>query len=284
MNTYTPTNNEDWLSKRQGYIGASESPILFGYGFKSPLELYYDKLGIRINRENPLTQSGKYFESSIIQWFNDLTGKNIVHNKEQKMFFSSEHPFIMCTPDGLPLTEIKFSLWDDEFNESNYPDKYAIQCQHQMYVMELDLMYFVAWVKGKIYYWIIERNDRLIKLIVERCLEFWERIQAQNPPLADDSDSAILDLVSGDIRKAEEVELPETVLKLMETVPTLQAKINQGKKAEKALTEIKNQIKQVLMGAEIGTKHGKPVVWLKEIERKEHIVKASKFKTLVIGE
>lgn len=61
--------------------------------------------------------------------------------------------------------------------------EWLIQAQHQMAVMDAERVYFGVLIGGiRFGVWIVERNQPLIDIIVERTGKFWQMVQNGTPP------------------------------------------------------------------------------------------------------
>ena len=110
-------SREEWLEHRQG-IGASEAGAVCGYGFRTPLQLWREKLNFDTPDDlssNPRVQFGNDVEEPMRALF------RVMHPQYQLDFTpftilrrDDHHQFMFYTPDGW-LTEIRTGrkgLWE----------------------------------------------------------------------------------------------------------------------------------------------------------------------------
>lgn len=233
-----------------------------------------------------MVELGNYFEPAILKWLGDTLNMKVEHNNIKAMNWSDKTPFMFATLDGwatndkdyMPV-EVKFSQWDDDFDDTKYPDKYEIQMQHQLYCTDSEMMILVACVKNKFAYWYVSRNDALIKRIIALNTEFWERVQNNDPPLAINGDNDILRLIYPDIAK-NNVELSAELKKDIELIPDLKRMITAGNKAQKSFDTIKCRVEQELAGNDIATVNGVPMFSVKEVSKKGHTVAPTTYKQI----
>ena len=94
-----------WLEgRRTRGIGSSDAAAILGVSrFKSPLALYYEKLGIRA--ENPRAQElrdwGLALEEPIAQRYSAITGRYVATTPPHSIARSTVHPFAIASVDRL---------------------------------------------------------------------------------------------------------------------------------------------------------------------------------------
>ena len=193
-------SREDWLELRRHSIGGSDAGAIMGMNdWRSPLEVYAEKLGLIPEKEtNESMRLGNDLEEYVAQRFTEATGKKV--RRTNFMYMHDKYDFITANVDrevvgenaGLECkTMSPFSKYDVENGE--IPAQYYCQCQHYMEVMGYDHMYIAFLVYGKGFYWHkVERNQDFILQMIALELEFWhEFIEKQVPPDPDDSESSM---------------------------------------------------------------------------------------------
>ncbi|MCP4677747.1 MAG: YqaJ viral recombinase family protein [Deltaproteobacteria bacterium] len=165
-------------------IGGSESAILLGYGYnKTPEDLYNLKRGL-VEPEDlsgvPDIQRGNALEETAIMGFAIESGLDVYRQQE---FLQSGA--MVGHLDGVAgaaaVLEVKCprgSTYRKTIAEGA-PAHYQIQCQHYMELTGLPLAYLVLFCADAWELHVIEipRNERLIKIIRDRCEAFWAGIQ-----------------------------------------------------------------------------------------------------------
>lgn len=202
--TYQSYKDRDaWLEARKQGIGGSEAAAVLGISpWVSPLALYLRKLNLMPEQESSeRMQWGLDLEDAVAAYYERETGRKLYSPKPYTIFKSQEHPFMQCTIDrlieqfddrGPGVVQIKtagpgqLAEWQEEV-----PLYYQIQIQHEMAVMGYkwgSLAVFFGDFKGFIAD--VEKNDRFVEILIEKEKAFWQRIQDQNPPPVDDSESS----------------------------------------------------------------------------------------------
>ena len=193
----------EWLSARRGGLGSSDAPaILEVSAWKSPLQVYSEKLGIIEPDavESEAMEWGKALEPVIAQRYVKETGRFLQDPGRFTIQRSRRYPLMLATLDrfvaagnhrGLGILEIKTtgSFKADQWEEEP-PLPYQVQVQHQLAVMGFAWASIAVLIGGQKFRWLdVERNDRFIALLIEREAAFWERLQKHEPPPPDPSEA-----------------------------------------------------------------------------------------------
>lgn len=209
----TPTIYQDrasWLAGRQNAIGASDVAVILGASqHKSPFTLYQEKRGAIGGFEGNLaTELGLVLEPFLAEKYTQETGVSVLDPGNWTVFPHREIPFFGCTPDRLILRkgDTLTALTDCEIlkavelktmgeyaarkNDGDPPLDYEIQVQAQMACLECEQA-DIAMLIGNREFRVVPqvRNDRFIKVMLQAIAEFWERVQNEDPPPVDASDS-----------------------------------------------------------------------------------------------
>lgn len=186
---------EKQFYQRKNSIGASDSPIIMGFSnYKTPYELYLEKIGaVEMNYEPP-TNGPQYWggllEEVIAREFTKRSGHGVIF---PDTITSDEHVFMSANLDGFVPTlnaalELKYSGWYQEklWGESGtdgIPMQYLIQVAHQCIVANADVGILCVLLNGSEYrQYEYRRDNELEQCIIDACTEFWEGVQAQQPP------------------------------------------------------------------------------------------------------
>jgi putative phage-type endonuclease len=256
---------KEWLERRRLGIGASESASILGLNpYKSAYALWAEKVGLvepADLSENEAVEWGHVLEASIAEKYVRITGRQVARPGAFEMHKCAEHPFMQATLDRIILPsdvkphgvlEIKTtgSHHADEW-DGDAPTAHQCQFQHQLVVTGWTWGSLAVLIGGqKFRYLDLERNDCFCAFLVEREEEFWDRVQREDPPPVDASDStkeALKRLYPSD--SGEKIALPGEALEwscrraeLKEQLKTLQEEL-QG---------IENQIKAAIGAATFG--------------------------------
>ena len=206
MSEWTTTidagDRDSWLEARRHGIGASDAAVVLGLSpWASPLTLYCDKLGIAEPEPAELERLewGHALEGPIAARYARETGRVVTDPGRYTIRVSADHPFQIATLDreavdpvkGPGVVEVKnvgafrFDEWADE-----PPLLYQVQLQHQLAVTGYAWGSLAVLIGGQRFYWIdIDRNQTFIEVLTAIESDFWQRVQALNPPPPDASEA-----------------------------------------------------------------------------------------------
>lgn len=204
--------SEEWFRLRRTKIGASDAPIIMGVGFKTPLQLWEQKLGIGEDfQTTPAMQRGIDLESMILERFNKLMGRTFAPTVR----VSEELPWAMASLDGLceetnEIVEIKCAnLKDHQQAKCGFiPDKYYPQLQHQMFVCNLHEAYYCSYHDNDITITKVARDTDYIKRMIIEESKFMHCLEVLDPPPMTDRDFGTL---SSDLQDAAD-ELKQVMM------------------------------------------------------------------------
>ena len=141
----------EWLEFRRNGVFASDVPIIMGVSpWTTPLELYWMKVeGIELD-ETPAMKRGKDLEPIARRWFEMIVGSFV----NPAVITRKDFTWMGASLDGINdkgiLVEIKCPGKEDhEVALGNtIPLKYYPQLQYQMFVCDLQKMYYVSYLPG----------------------------------------------------------------------------------------------------------------------------------------
>ena len=190
----TPTAKQAWLEERRKGIGGSDAAAVLGLSrWKTPLQVYVEKLGIADDaEETEAMRMGTILEPIVAQLYQDETKRELRHPGPFTIRRSAANPFMTATldreilgdPRGLGVLQIKTaSFYKAEEWADEPPVMYQVQLQHEIAVADAAWGSLAVLIGGQKFLWMdLERNDRFIWVMIEREAEFWRRVQAQDPP------------------------------------------------------------------------------------------------------
>lgn len=260
-------NRDQWLEVRKLGIGGSEASIILGINkYSSPMWLYLYKIGaIENNVESECAYWGTTLEDIVAKEFEIRTGLK-VHRKnailKNKLF-----PFMIANLDRLIYgKQIGFEAKTcneyvkGDWEGDSIPESYYCQCQHYMAVTGYEQWYIAVLIGGnKFKYQLIERDDEYIGKLIEKELEFWQRIEQKNPPPLNGSEcdtKLLLDLYGNVVK--EKTALSDDVNDMLLKREELADKI---KIYDNEKNEIENQIKGMLQNNDTGMTSKYTVTW-----------------------
>lgn len=283
----------EWLAARRQGIGASEAPAVLGVSpYQTPLQLYAEKLGLvePDPRASEAIEWGLMLQPVIVGRYRYVTGRPTFDVPAYTLRRSREQPFMLASLDALtdlapdvhrvPL-EIKnvggykASEWEDE-----PPIWVQVQAQWQMAVVGAPAASIGALIGGNRFVWAdLDRNERFIAAMIERCRDFWARLLSKEPPAVDGSE-ATRDL----LRTLYPRDTPGLVVNLpgeaVEWDQQLAVAKEAKRTAEAVITEQENRLKAAIGEAEAGLlQTGVSFTW-KSSDRKGYTVEATTTRTL----
>jgi putative phage-type endonuclease len=201
MNGWMSTmNNKDetiqgtdaWLKMRRNFIGGSDCPVILKLDpWRTPYELFEEKLGLIKNVENAAMRRGKELEPLAREEFEKVTGIKV----QPQVIFHPQVKYMMASMDGISddgktAVELKCpgELTYRLAVEGKVTEHYQAQLQHQMAVTGLKKIFYFCFDGSAGILLEIERNDSYIETIYREEEEFWNRLQNFDPPPLLDKD------------------------------------------------------------------------------------------------
>ncbi len=260
----------EWLRLRQKGIGGSDAAAIAGLNkYKSPIQVYYEKVeGVKESVPSEAAYWGTILEDIVAQEFSRRTGLKV--RRRNAILRHPEYPFMLANVDrlvvgedaGLECKTASEYLKDEWVEGEKIPDQYFIQCQHYMAVTGRSRWYIAVLIGGNKFRWdVIERDEDIIRYLIEIESEFWQRVIEKRPPEVDGSEAStnLLNLLYPvESVVDDEAELPRAVEALIAELEAVNAEIKQ-KSERKA--EIENKIKALLGERERGRTSEYVVKW-----------------------
>lgn len=296
-----------WLQERRQGIGASDAAVILGLSpWKSALALFAEKAGLVDTDDRELTEYQKWghrLEDAVATGYGEETGRHVI--KPANPFAISRHPevgFMQATLDRrqqlvdgceMPskfvvtaghtqgVLECKTTAFHkgDEWEEEA-PLLYQVQVQHQMFAANFTWGSLAVLIGGNRFkYDDLQRNDAFLRYLVQRCQEFWDRVQSGNAPPADGHEATRAALHRMFPRETD----PEPVLLPDDSIAWDEARVAGKAKLDEAQAEIdlaENRLKQALGDHVAGvTPSGITYTW-KATPKKSYMVAASEPRVL----
>lgn len=178
-----PITQQQREERRFG-IGSSDSPPIVGVDpWKSSTDVWIEKVhGLEEIKDNDAIEMGNDFESGLLKWAARELGVEIDENvstvaRDQPLLRANLDARVRGKRLGLEAKVTSLGdLWGTEGTDE-VPERVIVQTNHQMYCGELD----EVWVPmltaeyGRLVrrLYRVRRSDELIRVIVERGLDFW---------------------------------------------------------------------------------------------------------------
>lgn len=279
-------DREAWLAARLTGIGASESAAVLGESrWNSPLKLYAEKVGIIEHDPEQQAEAqywGSRLERLVAEEFTRRTG--VEHFWHGKLLRSTKYEWALATLDATlgngdsleckTASAYKASEWTD-----GAPKEYVIQAHQQMLVTDTDRCRVACLIGGQQFVWcMVDRDEVLMRKLIARATEFWQRVHDRNPPPPDDSEHS---------REALEAMFPATdagtamlearFLELDEQRQILKESV---KSMQQRLTAIDNEIRAAIGNNQYGVlPNGVAYAW-PEVNRAGFTVQPTTYRAL----
>jgi hypothetical protein len=179
------------LERRRKYLGASETPVVLGYGTfagQTPDKVYWDKVGPVVDCGTEATQMGNDFEPALTAWAQRRLGVAFETDPAacfQVMLEGIGKGILSATPDGILLNGTKrwglegkavmagnpgVAEWGEPESDK-IPDSVLIQVHQQAAVWNLELVWVpVLWCIG------FRPEFRMYRVVPDRAL--WSNVMA----------------------------------------------------------------------------------------------------------
>jgi putative phage-type endonuclease len=180
------------LAERIQGLGGSEALAYCGKDPRcTPLQLYLRKVGEagETPEEDARQEWGHRLEPVVRDWLAEQIGRQIV--VPQHAFRSVDFPFLFGNLDGIADDEGVEIKTGDKFTSQEFgevgtdqvPVRYVLQVHHYMVVTGLRRFHLGALLGGNdARHYVIEYDDDLAQLLVERARRFWRHVEQRQPP------------------------------------------------------------------------------------------------------
>lgn len=291
-------DRESWLTARATFIGASESASILGCGYASTnaLTVYASKLH---PEESAIEATeamivGSLIEPGLCRVFEHFAKMPVESEKPYTVRRHKDFPFIAATLDAwaidptgsdaypLELKNVSGTLMKQWSDEQVAPLKFQVQCSHQTLVTGSPKAYLMGLIGGnKPAIRELHRNDKFIGVLQAKLIEFWGFVERRELPT--DFIDWSSDATSDALKTLHPDDNGQTVLMPAESsdwFEQLQAAKEKIKEADEIKTAAENRIKAAIGDNTFGLLlDGTRLSW-KTQERKESVVKASRFRVL----
>lgn len=275
------------LDERSKGIGGSDIAPLLGLSpYKTPLDLWMEKVGLWVDEHrSEAAHWGSIMEPVLAREYSrrhQITlirrepelgevviapDYEIIQNPEEPneilgTLQHPDHPWARGHVDGVGVNDRGYSHicefktadlrlgshWGDP-DTDQIPDAYLTQVQWYLMLSELEVAHVAALIGGNRFRrYIVQRDDDLIELMLERAAEFWDRVVNENPPEAEPGERGkeSLSRLYKVGAKGKEIDATPELLKLSIDLHAMREAI---KSAEKSKVSVENEIKAVMMDA-----------------------------------
>ncbi|HZK34143.1 MAG TPA: YqaJ viral recombinase family protein [Bacillota bacterium] len=261
-------DREEWLEQRRRGIGGSDAAAIAGLNpWRSPIEVYLDKVGEMPEQEdNERMYWGRVLEDVVAREFTARTGKRV--RRRNAILHHAKHDFMIANVDRLLVGEgvgleckTTSEYAKDQWADDEVPDMYILQCQHYMAVTGFKGWWIAVLIGGNEFvYKYIERDQDIIDYLIQIESEFWGMVQNKVPPAVDGSDSSdiVLKMLYPEAEPETETILPAEAEDLIGQYETA---IADEKGAKYRKDEASNKLKALLGTYETGKAGDRLVTW-----------------------
>lgn len=228
----------------KSYIGGSDAAALMGQGYKTPLQVFNEKIGRKEPEdlsENIAVQLGSYLEPFVLNEATKILGQPIISASFKRHV---KYKFVGGHVDGLidwnPPAIVETKTGMSRNYRLGLPPYIEWQVRHYMMIFGSPVCYVVALLldQRKLVRFDIERDLEIEEQMIETYLDFWKRVEEERPPAPSEPVDVDLIQLQG-AQEATEEEL-DICLDLRE-IKTQLAEINSRKE------EKENQLKMALL-------------------------------------
>jgi putative phage-type endonuclease len=268
-------SREEFLAARAGGIGGSDIAAVLGMDrHKPPLKLYFELRGELPDLPRPAwlddyADIGSDMEEFIAQRFAKRTGTRVEpigtlqHVKNEWMRVNLDRQVLGCDEpcfvECKNRSEYQFEEWKD-----GVPDEPALQVHWGLAVAGYGHGHLAALIGGNKFRHVrIDRDEEMIRYLVDAGARFMDRVRDGNPPPVDGSEATkelLAHLFEVQPEAVGGVD-PIVVEPLLAERARLKAEV---KEREERLGEIDNQLVAELGGAEVGTARGRVLYTAKQ--------------------
>lgn len=274
------------LQQRKHGIGGSDAAAILGLNrYKSPLDVYQDKLGLIEDRpQNESMYFGHLLEPLIANEYEKRCGK--ICEIDEVMKHHQVYPWMLANidrkiKDEKALLECKATSSSEGWGEpgtDEIPTEYLFQCAHYAAVCDVervDIAVLIRLSEFRVYTY--HRNSNLEKRLIEREEEFWENhIMAQVPPIPSSFEDALMRWNKEEKNKS--VIADEEIEKVHTSLVLTKLKISE---LQKQSQQLKLEIANYMKDAEtLHFPNGKIMATWKSSSRKGFYVEPTTTRTL----
>lgn len=187
--------------ERRQYIGGSDIAAIMGQSrWKTPYRLWAEKTGkidVPDLSNNPAVEMGTRLEQFVAELFAEKTEKQV--RRQSKMYTHPKYPYLVAHVDRLitgsdELLECKTcSAYKLEEWENKIPKEYILQVIWYLGITGRKRGWIACLIGGqKFDYKVIDFDEELFNLMVEKAVKFWDMVQTQTPPVILPEDGEVL--------------------------------------------------------------------------------------------
>lgn len=195
---------EQWLQQRRFSVGGSEIAAALGLSrWRTSFDVWAEKTGHATKKDEPTDamRFGTLLEPVIRSEFARRNGLEVCECPY--ILAHKDYPFMTCNLDGyvkLPdgscaVLEIKTAnaFASEDWANMGAPLEYVMQVQYYLAITQMKFAYLAVLIGSSDYRQvIIERDDEVISIIIQKLKEFWQMVETNTPPPVSGLDNNLL--------------------------------------------------------------------------------------------
>lgn len=253
------TDRKKWLEWRKGGIGGSDIGAIVGVNrYKTAFDVWADKLGMAVDRQNAAMRKGSVLEGMVAQMYSEDTGLALVEPDTVEMGIFRATGDRVCSDAPKRGWEIKsttmrgVSSWGEPGTD-DVPATYLMQCLWYAGLYGWDVVELLRTVlddtDSTYDVFIVPANDRAFSNMQKVAFQFWqEHVLPRRPPLPDPDDVTAWASLSSSLSAAYKEELAEAIRATPELTAAAEA-YDHARGEAKAWAEAKDAAKAKLQAA-----------------------------------
>ncbi|KEH96870.1 hypothetical protein Z962_05755 [Clostridium botulinum C/D str. BKT12695] len=262
-------NKLNWLQERQKGIGGSDVGAILGINkWKTPFEVYLEKTEpiTEVKEQSEAAYWGDQFEEVVAKEFERRTGKKV--RRDRRHFKHKKYPFMVANIDRRVVGESAVlecktanQFLAKEWKDEEIPASYLVQVQHYLEVTGAEKGYIAVLIGGqKFICKEVERDEELIRMIINTEKEFWKLVENKTPPALDGS-SAAEKWVNEKFKIANEGEIVELDSSYKNKLQEYFELKKREKEFKEEIKQLENQLKNDIGNAELAHVPGFHISW-----------------------
>lgn len=187
-------NRTEWLRERRTYLGGTDVAAIAGKGFRTPLEVYLEKIDDGPIDDTPPSRQavvGSRLEADIIEWAKDDFGFDV---RPATLVRDRANPFLGANPDFYigdhAIGEIKTFGFNSKAHwgapgTSEVPEDYYIQAVWYMGLTSRSVCHLIACDRGtlNLFPYEIPEDPELFEALKSLAIPFWtDCVVPRKPP------------------------------------------------------------------------------------------------------
>lgn len=264
------------MKDRKDYIGASDSAAVLGLSrWQTPLGVWAVKTG-QVDSDDisdkVCVKLGHKLEQTVAEFFMEETGKKV--HRVNETLFHPKHPFIGCNLDRRVVGEKAVlecktaSAWKSkEWDGDDMPREYVIQVMHQLLVTGAERGYLAVLIGNQDFKWkVIERDEKALKTILEREVDFWTSyvVPKVMPGVMSGDKENLLGLWPEAVEE-KTIQLDDAADAVVESIEGMRADL---RGLEMQIEKSENELRAMLKDASVGLTERHKIFWTNQTTRR----------------